>query len=210
VTDSPGRPPTRWALGGTATSQGYGRHFARLVDDGADLEGEARLADALAPRRARILDVGAGMGRVTAALTARGHTVVGVEPDAALVAQARETYPHIDVLHADALDLAPPLLEGRPHAFDLVVLVGNVMVFLAEGTERLVLSAVRRVLAPGGRVLVGFHPHGAPAGSREYPPEEFVADAGAAGLAVHLRAGSYELHPPNDDYAVWVLGPEGG
>lgn len=200
------RPATRWARGGPATSQGYGRHFARLVDEGADLEGEARLADALVPRGARVLDVGAGMGRVTAALAARGHTVVGLEPDAALVAQARETYPGIDVLHADALDLGPALLDGRPQAFDLAVLVGNVMVFLAEGTERRVLTAVRRVLAPGGRVLVGFHPRGAPAGSREYPPAEFAADAAAAGLAVHLRAGTYELHPPSDDYAVWVLG----
>jgi SAM-dependent methyltransferase len=203
VTDVPARPPTRWARGGAATSQGYGRHFARLVDDGADLEGEARLADALVPRAARILDVGAGMGRVTAALGARGHTVVGVEPDADLVAQARTTYPGIDVLHADALDLAPALV-GDP--FDLAVLVGNVMVFLAEGTERHVLSAVRRVLAPAGRVLVGFHPSGAPAGSREYPPEEFVADAAASGLVVHLRASTYELHPPSDDYTVWVLG----
>jgi SAM-dependent methyltransferase len=203
VTDPSDRPPTRWAQGGEPTSQAYGRHFARLVDDGADLEGEARLADALVTRGARILDVGAGMGRVTAALAGRGHAVVGVEPDAALVAQARETYPGIDVVHADALDVTPSLVGGP---VDLAVLVGNVMVFLAEGTERAVLSAVRRVLAPRGRVLAGFHPHGAPAGSREYPPEEFVADAAAAGLVVHLRAGTYELHPPSDDYAVWVLG----
>ena len=65
---------------------GYGAHFARLIAEGVDVEGEARLADALAPREARILDAGSGMGRVGAALAARGHHVVGVDfdPDALL------------------------------------------------------------------------------------------------------------------------------
>ena len=45
----------------------------------------------------------------------------------------------------------------------------------------------------------------APPGARHYPPEELVADAAAAGLRVDLRAGSYELHPSNDEYAVWLL-----
>ena len=58
-----GPPPTRWQLAGES-AQGYGEHFARLVADGDDIDGEARLADALAPRGARILDVGSGMGRV--------------------------------------------------------------------------------------------------------------------------------------------------
>ncbi len=62
-----GPPPTRWALAGSP-AQGYGEHFARLVADGEDIDGEARLADALAPRGARILDVGSGMGRVADAL----------------------------------------------------------------------------------------------------------------------------------------------
>ena len=83
--------------------------------------------------------------------------------------------------------------------------VGNVMVFLAEGTERAVLARLRDLLAPGGRMLVGFHPVGGPTTSRAYPPEEFAADAAAAGLRVDLRAGTYELHPPTEEYAVWVL-----
>ena len=62
---------------------------------------------------------------------------------------------------------------------------------------------VRRI--EGGRVLVGFNPVGGPTTSRAYPPEEFAADAAAAGLRVDLRAGTYELHPPTEEYAVWVL-----
>jgi SAM-dependent methyltransferase len=193
-------PPTRWQLAGE-DNLGYGERFAELVESGADIEGEARLADALAPRRARILDVGSGMGRTAAALAARGHDVVATEPDPALRRQSRRTYPDLEVLPHEALALAP----GEVGTFDLVVAVGNVMVFLAEGTERAVLARCRELLSPGGRVLAGFHLEGVGNGSRTYPAEEFVADVGAAGLVVDHRFGSYELHPPDEEYAVWVL-----
>jgi SAM-dependent methyltransferase len=196
--------PTRWELAGEGT-RGYGEKFGRLVAAGEDVDGEARLADVLVGRGARILDVGSGMGRVAAALQARGHDVTAVEPDAALVAQSRRTYPELAVLHADVLDADPAALGG---GFDLAVLVGNVMVFLAEGTEREVLRRVHGLLAPGGRVLVGFHPVAGPATARDYSPEEFAADASAGGLRVDLLAGSYELHPPSPSYAVWVLSRE--
>ena len=201
----PSLPPTRWEQAGPEAARGFGRKFAELVASGQDVDGEARLADTLLPRGGRVLDVGAGMGRVTAALTARGHTVVGLEPDLALVEQARSTYPGIDVLHSDVLGLDDDLLGERPAEFDLVVVVGNVMVFLAEGTERQVLSLLRSRLAPGGRVLLGFHLVGAPAHARTYPAEEFAADVEACGLRVDARFGSYELHPANEEYAVWVL-----
>jgi SAM-dependent methyltransferase len=199
-------PPTRWELGGPA-NDGYGRKFAELVAAGEDVDGEARLADTLLPRRGRVLDIGSGMGRVAAALSARGHRVVAVEPHAALAEQSRRTYPDLEVLPLDARALDPDALAGHgsPTSYDLAVLVGNVMVFLAEGTEREVLARVRGLLAPGGRALVGFHLRGGPPTARTYPAEEFVADVAASGLRVDLRAGSYELHPPDDGYGVWVL-----
>ena len=58
---------TRWELAGD-DNRGYGRHFADLVAQGADVAGEARLADALVPRGARVIDIGSGMGRIAAAL----------------------------------------------------------------------------------------------------------------------------------------------
>ncbi|MET0788117.1 MAG: class I SAM-dependent methyltransferase [Cellulomonas sp.] len=199
-------PQTRWARGG-ADNAYYGRRFGALVADGEDIDGEARLADALVPRGARVLDAGAGMGRVAAALRDRGHRVVAAEPDPALVEQARRTFPGLEVVETDILGLTPEMLAGRglPTAYDLIVCVGNVMIFLAEHTERDVLARLAGLLAEGGRVLVGFNPVGGPTTSRAYPPEEFAADAAAAGLRVDLRAGTYELHPPTEEYAVWVL-----
>lgn len=193
--------PTRWELAGEG-NRGYGAKFAQLVAEGSDVDGEARLADVLAPRGARILDVGSGMGRVSAALQARGHRVVAVEPDPALVEQSRRTYPDLEVLHSDVLEAD---LSGLRASVDLAVLVGNVMVFVAEGTEQDVLLRVRETLAPGGRVLVGFHPVDGPATARDYSPEDFRADATAAGLRVDHLFGSYELHAASPDYAVWVL-----
>ena len=86
-----------------------------------------------------------------------------------------------------------------------MVIVGNVMVYLGEGTERRVLVRVRDLLAPQGRAVIGFHLTAIKAGSRTYPADEFVADAESAGLRVVHRFGSYELHEPDDEYAVWVL-----
>ena len=193
-------PPTRWQLAGEG-NKGYGQTFAQRVAVGDDIDGEARLADALAPRNARILDIGSGMGRVSAALQARGHRVVATEPDPALRAQSGSTYASLDVLPHEALDLDPAELG----AFDLVVAVGNVMIYLGEGTERAVLARVRDLLADDGRVLMGFHLTAVKSGSRTYPADEFVADVAASGLRVVHRFGSYELDEPVDDYAVWVL-----
>ncbi|MDT0188047.1 class I SAM-dependent methyltransferase [Microbacterium sp. ARD31] len=193
-------PPTRWELAGE-DNRGYGQHFATQVARGVDVDGEARFIDALAPRGARILDLGSGMGRVAAALQARGHDVVATEPDPALRAQSEATYPDLAVLPHEALALDPDQLGG----FDVVAVVGNVMVYLGEGTEVAVLERVRDLLAPDGRAAIGFHLTAIKAGSRTYPAEEFVSDVAAAGLRVVHRFGSYELHEPNDAYAVWVL-----
>lgn len=203
-------PPTRWARAGEANA-GYGEKFAELVETGTDVDGEARLADALVGREARILDVGSGMGRVADALMRRGHDVVAVEPYPPLVAQSRATYPDLAVVEADALSLTPALLEaaGRPAAYDLIVCVGNVLVLLAEDSERAVLGNLATLLAPGGRILVGFHvAGGGPDFARHYSTAEFTADVEAGGLRVDLHAGSYELRPPSDEYAVWVLSPQ--
>jgi SAM-dependent methyltransferase len=205
---------TRWeqarAEERAAGQGGYGAHFARLIDEGVDIEGEARLADVLAPRGGWILDAGSGMGRVGGALVSRGHLVVGVDFDHEILDQSRRTYPDLPLVDSRLDELTPEKLTaaGHPASYDLIVCVGNVMILLAPDTERTTLTNLAAVLAPEGRMLVGFALTGAPAGaSREYPADEFVADAAAAGLEIESRFATYDLHPFTDQstYAVHVL-----
>jgi SAM-dependent methyltransferase len=191
-------------------SGGYGAHFAQLIAEGADVDGEARLADALVPRGASILDAGSGMGRVGAALQRRGHRVVGVDFDEEILAQSRATYPDLPLVPSRLDELTPQRLSaaGHPTSYDLVVCVGNVMTLLAPDTERIVLGNLAAVLAPSGRLLVGHHLSGGPAETaRAYPVDEFVADSAAAGLEVESRFASFDLRPfdRHSDFAVHVL-----
>ena len=154
-----------------------------------------------------MLDAGSGIGRVGAALAARGHHVTAVEKDASLVARSRADHPELVVVESDlaVLEAGRLVAAGRPAAYDLVVVVGNVMVLLAEGTEARVLANLAVLLRPGGRVLVGFRMLGGPQNAATYPEERFLLDAETAGLVPAHRFGGYDLRAEDPDYAVWVL-----
>ncbi|MET7470764.1 class I SAM-dependent methyltransferase [Micromonospora sp. NPDC005686] len=193
--------PTRWVTDTKpGHSQWYVDRFRQLAAEGADLAGEARLLDALVPPGGRVLDAGCGTGRVAGALAARGHDVVGVDADPTLVEAARADHPGPRFLVADLaeLDLAA---QGEAEPFDAAVLAGNVMVFVAPGTERDVLGRVAAHVRPDGLVVVGF------ATDRGYPVADLDADAVAAGLRPEHRFATWDLRPWRDDadFAVTVL-----
>jgi SAM-dependent methyltransferase len=197
-------PPTRWELTVTGDRWDfYAKRFAREYADGTDLEGEARFVDVLAPRRARVLDAGCGTGRITAALHRMGHHAVGVDRDAGLVQIASARYPGPDFVAADLLTLTPEMLGGGggPGGIDVIVLAGNVMVYLAPGTERRVLSVLSGLLTDGGRIVAGF------ATDRDYTVGDLDRDAAATGLRVEHRFATWHLDPWSDgaDWAVTIL-----
>lgn len=181
----------------------YADRFAREYAEGADLEGEARFVDVLADRGSRVLDAGCGIGRTTAALHRMGHLAVGVDRDAGLVAIARDRYPDARYLTSDLLALTPAVLRAAdaPDEFDVVVLAGNVMVYLAPGTEPDALRVLTALVVPGGRIVTGF------ATDREYTVAAFDADAAAAGLVAEHRFATWHLAPwtPDADWAVTIL-----
>ncbi len=82
------RPPRWFTETEPGHSEWYIERFRKMAAEGADLGGEARLIDAMVPPRSRVLDAGCGPGRLGAELHARGHTVVGVDVDPALIAAA--------------------------------------------------------------------------------------------------------------------------
>ncbi|HEX3712388.1 MAG TPA: class I SAM-dependent methyltransferase, partial [Trebonia sp.] len=169
--------PTRWVTeNADGHSQWYVERFRRLAREGADLAGEARLVDAMLPRAARVLDAGCGQGRVGAALAACGHAVTGVDADANLIAAATAAHPGPRWVVADLaeLDLSA---HGDLEPFDAAVLAGNVMLFVAAGTEGQVLRRVAAHLRPDGFAVVGF------AAGRGYELADFDRHAAAAGLS---------------------------
>ena len=201
-------PPNRWEQQNTGSVSRYAEVFEDLIAREEDIDGEARLADVLAPRRARILDAGAGIGRVAAALLARGHHVTAVEKDPDLLARSQRLFPDVATVRADILELTPSFLQARgcPASYDVIVVVGNVMVYLADHTETRALEMLAGLLAPEGRVLVGFNPVKGPPSSRDYAVADFEAHVEAAGLVVQHEFGGYDLAPVRPDYLVAVLG----
>ncbi|MET3806720.1 SAM-dependent methyltransferase [Nakamurella sp. UYEF19] len=181
----------------------YAARFDDMFADGTDVEGEARFVDALLPRRAAVLDAGCGTGRIANALHRMGHRSVGVDKDAGLIDIARQRYPGVPYLACDLSLLSPELLEtvGAPTQFDVIVLPGNVMVYLAPGSERQVLANLAGLLAPAGRIVAGF------AIDRDYSTADFRTDAEALGLTVEHHFATWQLGPvtPDADWAVIVL-----
>jgi 2-polyprenyl-3-methyl-5-hydroxy-6-metoxy-1,4-benzoquinol methylase len=194
-------PRPRWF---TDTKDGhsawYVARFRQLAAEGADLAGEARFVDALLPRGSRVLDAGCGPGRLGAELHARGHAVVGVDADAELIAAAQADHPGPRWLVADlsGLDLGPDDLGHDGKLFDLAVLAGNVMLFVAPGSEQQVLTRVAAHVRPGGRVITGF------ATDRDYRVAAFDHDCAGAGLLLEHRFATWDLEPWHDD-AEWAV-----
>lgn len=178
----------------------YATRMRTMAAEGADLAGEARFVDAMVPRGSRILDAGCGPGRVAAALTAVGHTTVGVDVDPVLIDAAREDHPDGTWVVGDLaeLDLAA---HGIDEPFDVIVCAGNVMTFLGHATHAPALSRMRAHLAPQGRVAVGFGT------ARGYLPEAFFADVKTAGLQVDATFSTWDLRPyaPDSDFLVAIL-----
>jgi SAM-dependent methyltransferase len=110
----------------------------------------ARLAG-LAPG-AWILDVPCGYGRHAIPLAAEGNRVVGLDRSTSQLAEARRrrgsaTGPHL--LRADYREI--PIADGT---FDAALNLHSSFGYAGEDADRTMLREVRRVLRPGGRLLI--------------------------------------------------------
>ena len=189
---------TRWQGSDAPRGDDYDARWRTLAARGANVHGEADLVETLLREkgRTRVLDAGCGTGRVAIELARRGFSVVGVDADAPMLAAARAKAPELAWLQADLADL-----QGGPNdEFDLIVLAGNVMIFVSPGTEGRVLEQLTARLAPGGLLVAGFQLRRGRISLAEYDRL-----AGAAGLTPVARWSTWDREPfVGGDYAVSV------
>lgn len=206
----PEGPPTRWSAlqHGPAAARAYRQRFLDLADAGEDMHGEAEFVTRLAPPPSRVLDAGCGFGRVATKLTRLGHTVIGVDADPDLIALARED-PTTRFFVADLSTLN----LGTEQEFHVVLMAGNVVPYLADGTLPAVLERLAAHLAPGGHLVAGFGlPGSLPEAAAEVPLPVYDRLATAAGLSFIARFSTWDRQPfvPTSTYAVSVHRLTGG
>ena len=200
---------TRWSQIGGVSGEEYAARFAELARTGADMHGEASFCAAMLPPGARVLDAGCGTGRVAIRLDELGFSCVGVDVDESMLAVARRAAPQVPWHRADLATLTPADLDGAS-GFDLVVMAGNVVPLLAEGTVGLSVAALAALLRPGGLLVSGFglDPAHLPPRCPVTPIEEYDEAARSAGLSLQARCSTWDGAPfdPAEGYAVSVQG----
>lgn len=179
----------------------YDAQFAALEQSGRDVHGEATFVASLGVRR--ILDAGCGTGRVAIELARRGYEVVGVDIDPAMLAAARRKAPTLPWYEGDIATCDIDDQRGGPERqlFEVIVMAGNVMIFLRPGTEAAVLANMTRHLQVGGKLVAGFQLLPASLTLAHYD-----ALATQAGLELVERWATWDRRPwsVGCDYAVSV------
>lgn len=170
---------SRWQ---TDDPHAYDRRWADLAAAGHSIHGETDLVMSFEP--STVLDAGCGTGRVAIELDRRGVSVVGVDVDHSMLEVARVKAPHVEWIEAD---LASLRLDRH---FDVVVMAGNVLLFVAPGTEAAVMTSLAAHVAPNGVLLNGFQLQ---RGGLDLPVVDGMASA--AGLEVAERWATWERQP---------------
>ncbi len=143
-----------------------GDHFQRIYREHAEdydrlvaaEDAEGRLLPAIervAPRLDRVLEVGAGTGRITRLLAARGATVVAVDRAPAMLRIARRHLPHAALVVADAAAL--PVADGWASAAIAGWVFGHQRSWNPDAWQGSIgrcLDEMARALAPGGVSVV--------------------------------------------------------
>ncbi|MCB8961702.1 MAG: class I SAM-dependent methyltransferase [Ardenticatenales bacterium] len=186
--------PNPWLATRTRTGAEYDAPYEKRAQSGIDIHGEANLVMALLAeygrrdaRKPHVLDAGCGTGRIAIELARRGCQTVGVDLDEVMLAQARQKAPELRWLNADLVTVT---LNNR---FDLILMAGNVMIYLTPNTEAAVLANMASHLKPGGLLLAAF----------ELTPTDWTARAQSAYTELTAAAGLQPLA----SWSTWEQAP---
>ncbi|MGX1494513.1 class I SAM-dependent methyltransferase [Streptomyces tendae] len=141
------RPPAAELF--DALGADYEKAFAHAP---AHLSALEWLAERL-PREGRVLDVGSGTGRPTAAaLVAAGHSVLGVDVSPVMVELASRQVPGAEFRHADIRELP---LEER--AFDGICVFFSLLQ-MSRAEQAALVRRLASALRPGGHLVLATVP----------------------------------------------------
>lgn len=101
----------------------------------------------------RVLELGCGAGRLTGHLVEVARAVEGIDLSPAMVAYCRQTYPAARFSVGDLQDLS----SFQTGAYDVVAAPYNVLDVLGDEARREVLGDLRRLLRPGGLLIMSSH-----------------------------------------------------
>lgn len=166
----------------------YDERFERLAASGHDVHGEASFIMGFRPET--VLDAGCGTGRVAIELARRGCTVVGADIDKAMLRAAYRKARQLRWELVDLSELDLRLDNGERERFDVVACAGNVMIFLAPGTETRTTERLAGHLVDGGVLINGFQLQ-----KGGYDLGRYDDDCALAGLELVERYSSWDRQP---------------
>jgi 2-polyprenyl-3-methyl-5-hydroxy-6-metoxy-1,4-benzoquinol methylase len=190
----------------------YDKAWTDMAAAGKDPHGEVAFVERLLSRRGladhakatatapglHLLDAGCGTGRVAVELDRRGYLVEGTDVDADMLGKASSKAPHLKWTKDDLARLA----LGR--SFDVIVLSGNVILFVEPADRPLVAPSLRAHVSTGGLVIQGMQL--ARTDGRRVDVEELDSWMLSAGFALAERWATWDDDPwsPAADYVLSV------
>jgi SAM-dependent methyltransferase len=130
-----------YSLGDPALLDAATAELVAVIDRWAPLAGAA------------VLDFGCGIGRVAAAMAARGARVTGIDISPMMIAEAVRRMP--SAVRIDYRAGGVEALEGLPAAcLDTLLAADSMPYLVADGSAARLVAGAARLLRPGGRLLV--------------------------------------------------------
>ena len=191
-------------------------YVTHVFDELKDKPFDRQLLEGIAARAAGgvICDLGCGPGHVARYLHQRGANVVGVDLSPAMIERARALTPGVrfEVGDMRALDVADGAWQAIAAFYSII--------HIPRGALAPVFREMRRVLAPGGTLLLSFHigtdvlhrdewwGHAVSVDFLFLQPDEVTAALQSAGLVVErvMERDPYpEVEYPSRRAYVWAL-----
>lgn len=189
---------------------GYGENAEHLAEQYESIEFEDVYRDVLhlfPTQPSEILDIGAGSGRDSAALTRKGHAVTAIEPTKELREEGQLRHSTKKIQWID--DHLPDLKEAKQLArsFDLVLLTA-VWMHLEKQERKIAMKVIFELLRLRGKIIMTLRHGPVPDGRQMFDvsAQETVELAGQSGLQViHVSERQDMFHRNDVSWSIVVL-----